>query len=55
MANKEEVKAVLRQHGGKLSLLVAAVNGMVEDVAELIKGGADVNQTDSVSHLHSHT
>ena len=45
MANKEEVKAVLRQHGGKHSLFGAAENGMVQDVAELIKGGADVNQT----------
>ena len=45
MANKEEVKAVLRQHGGKHSLLVAAEEGMVQDVAELIKGGADVNET----------
>ena len=42
MANKEEVKTVLRQHGGKHSLLVAAEKGMVEDVAELIKGGERV-------------
>ena len=55
MAQEDEMKAVLRQHGGKHSLPVAAEKGMVQDVAELIKGGADVNQTDSVSHLHSHT
>ena len=54
MANKEEVKAVLRQHGGKHSLLFAAAQGMVEDVAELIKGGADVNQTDSGKHTALH-
>ena len=54
MANKEEVKAVLRQHGGKHTLLVAAAKGMVEDVAELIKGGADVNQTDSLKRTPLH-
>jgi len=42
-----EVKTVLRKHGGKHSLLYAASKGMVQDVAELIKGGADVNQTGS--------
>jgi len=45
MADVEEVKAVLRQHGGKHSLFGAAEKGMVQDVAELIKGGADVNET----------
>ena len=54
MADKEEVKAVLRQHGGKHSLLGAAQQGMVEDVAELIKGGADVNQTDSYQKAPLH-
>ena len=54
MAHKEEVKAVLRQHGGKHTLLVAAEKGMVQDVAELIKGGADVNQTDSGKHTALH-
>ena len=54
MANEEEVKAVLRQHGGKHTLFGAAEKGMVQDVAELIKGGADVNQTGSrdCSSLH---
>ena len=54
MAHKEEVKAVLRQHGGKHTLLVAAQKGMVQDVAELIKGGADVNQTNSVKRTPLH-
>ena len=36
--------AALRQHGGKHSLFYAAQEGMLEEVAELIKGGSDVNQ-----------
>ena len=45
----EEVKAVLREHGGKHSLFGAVLNNMPEDVAELIKEGADVNQQNEVS------
>ena len=49
MARNEQVKAVLRDHGGKHSLFGAAKNNMLEEVAELIKKGADVNQQDEVS------
>ena len=48
MARNEKVKAVLREHGGKVSLFGAALENMLEEVAELIKGGADVNQQDKV-------
>ena len=49
IAKTEEVKAALREHGGKHSLIGAAEKGMHEEVAELIKGGADVNFQDTVS------
>ena len=42
-AETEEVKAALREHGGKHSLIGAANKGMHEEVAELIRGGTDVN------------
>ena len=45
----EEVKAVLREHGGKHSLFGAASEGMLETVGELIGEGADVNQRNAVS------
>ena len=45
----EEVEAALREHGGKHSLFGAAEKGMHEEVAELIKGGADVNFQNGVS------
>ena len=48
-AETEEVEAALREHGGKHSLFYAAAKGMHEEVAELIKGGADVNLQDRVS------
>ena len=48
-AKTEEVQAALREHGAKHSLFHAAENGMHEEVAELIKGGADVNFQDTVS------
>ena len=48
-AKTEEVQAALREHGGKHSLIGAAEKGMHEEVAELIKGGADVNFQDGVS------
>ena len=48
-AEDEEVKAVLREHGGKHSLFGAVENNMPEVVAELIKEGADVNQQNEVS------
>ena len=38
IARTEEVKAALREHGGKHSLFYAAEKGMHEEVAELIKG-----------------
>ena len=44
IAEREEVKALLREHGGKHTLLHAVVNNMLEEAAELIKEGADVNQ-----------
>ena len=47
--DNEEVKAVLREHGGKHSLFGAVENNMPEVVAELIKEGADVNQQNGVS------
>ena len=49
IAKTEEVKAALREHGGKHSLIGAAENGLHEEVSELIKGGADVNFLDTVS------
>ena len=49
IARTEEVKAALREHGGKHSLFYAAEKGMHEEVAELIKGGADVNFQNAVS------
>ena len=48
-AETEEVEAALREHGGKHSLFYAVENGMHEEVAELIKGGADVNFQNRVS------
>ena len=49
IAKTEEVKAALREHGGKHSLFYAIEKGMHEEVSELIKGGADVNFQDRVS------
>ena len=46
---KEEVKTALREHGAKHSLFYAAEKGMVEQVADLIKEGADVNDKNDVS------
>ena len=43
-AENEEVKALLREHGGRHSLFQALEKRMLEDAAELIKQGADVNQ-----------
>ena len=48
-AKTEEVKAALREHGGKHSLFYAIENEMHEEVPELIKGGADVNFQGTVS------
>ena len=48
-ARMEEVKAALREHGGKHSLFHAAEKGIHEEVSELIKGGADVNFQNTVS------
>ena len=48
-AKTEDVKTALREHGGKHSLFYAIEKGMHEEVAELIKGGADVNFQDRVS------
>ena len=49
IAKTEEVEAALREHGGKHSLFYAIEEGMHEEVAELIKGGADVNFQNRVS------
>ena len=49
IAKTEEVQAALREHGGKHSLFHAIRNDMHEEVAELIKGGADVNFQNGVS------
>jgi hypothetical protein len=47
---KDEVKALLRDHGGKHSLFFAVYAGMeVEEIEKLIKEGADVNQQNKVS------
>ena len=46
-ATVEEVKAALREHGGKHSLWHAAAEGMPEVVAELIKEGADAALTNA--------
>ena len=48
-AKTEEVQAALREHGAKHSLFYAIEKGMHEEVAELIKGGADVNFQNAVS------
>ena len=48
MAENEEVKALLREHGGKLSFLGTVEKGMLEEVSEWIKEGADVNQQEVV-------
>ena len=48
-AKTEEVKAALREHGGKHSLFYAIEKGMHEEVSEIIKGGADVNFQNAVS------
>ena len=47
----DEVSAVLRKHGGKHSLMGAAIYGKLEAVEELIKEGADVNQQDEASRV----
>ena len=49
IAKTEEVKAALREHGGKHSLFYAIENDMHEEVPEIIKGGADVNFQNTVS------
>ena len=49
IAETEEVKAALREHGGKHSLFYAIKNDMHEEVTDIIKGGADVNFQDTVS------
>ena len=49
IAETEEVQAALREHGGKHSLIGAANKGMHEEVAELIRGGTDVNFQNAVS------
>ena len=49
IAKTEEVKAALREHGGKHSLFYAIENEMHEEVPEIIKGGADVNFQNTVS------
>ena len=49
ISKTEEVKAALREHGGKHSLFYAAEEGMHEEVPEIIKGGADVNFRNTVS------
>jgi hypothetical protein len=48
VATNDEVKAALRQHGAKHSLLYAAEEGMLELVADLIKEGAYVAAKDAV-------
>jgi hypothetical protein len=48
VATNDEVKAALRQHGAKHSLMYAAEEGMLELVADLIKEGADVAAKDAV-------
>ena len=50
MGSNAEVKALLREHGGKHSLHYVAEEGMLDEVAKLIEEGADVNQQDEVSH-----
>ena len=40
-ASTEDVKAALREHGGRHSLFHAAGEGMLEVVVELIEAGAD--------------
>ena len=45
----EDLKAVLRNHGGKHSLLFAVYKQEVEEIEKLIKEGADVNQQNAVS------
>ena len=49
LARNDEVKALLREHGGKHSFLCSVEMGMLEEVSGLIKEGADVNQQNSVS------
>jgi len=44
--NTEEVKVLLREHGGRHSLFHAVQNGMLDAVAELIREGADVHEED---------
>ena len=44
-AKSEEIKAALREHGAKHSLFYAVEQGNLELVSDLIKGGADVNET----------
>ena len=44
LAKADEVKAALREHGGKHSLFYAAQMGMPELVAELIQEGAGVHE-----------
>jgi ankyrin repeat protein len=46
-ANTEEVKVMLREHGGRHSLFHAVQHGMLEVVAELIKEGVDVHEEDN--------
>ena len=41
VATNAEVKALLREHGGKHSLLYVAGEGTLDEVAKLIEEGAD--------------
>ncbi len=43
----EDVKAALLEHGGKYSLLYNAREGKLEQVGDLIKEGAEINQGDA--------
>ena len=47
-AKHEQCAAVLREHGGRHSLLYAAAEGMLEAVAAGIAAGDDVNVRDRV-------
>jgi hypothetical protein len=54
MAEKEEVTALLLQHGGKYSPAGAVEKGKLQDITELIKDGVDVNPHSAVSRACVH-
>ena len=53
-AKHEQCAAVLREHGGRHSLLYVAAEGMLEEIAAGIAAGDDVNARDGEQRTPLH-